>query len=84
MMTASCSGVSEDIGVHHTSVCTPKADVADDAPCNNDNDDVAVKTVPKIKPAITSITTAAKPALRTYFIKADWSRNRLLPKGNDK
>lgn len=81
-MAASCIGVSEDIGVHHTSVRTPQADVADDAPCNNDDDNVAVETVPKIMPAITSITTAAKSALRN-FIKADWSRNRLLPKGND-
>lgn len=45
--------------------------------------DDGAETTPKNKPAVTPITAAAKSALHAYFIKADWPRNKLLPKGND-
>ena len=45
-----------------------------------DSSDGGAKTTPKNK---APITAAAKSALRAYFIKVDWSRNQLLPKGND-
>ena len=54
-----------------------------DVGVGSSDDGAEAETTPKNKPAVTPITAAAKSALRAYFIKADWPRNQLLPKGND-